>query len=132
MLDDDLVVHRKAINSDDDRGSVKLPASVVKGDPQYLQINSDGTVFYLATKENKKRYIYVIDVGRKRVYEHYLEHLESDIVEISVHLDGKIVGVILQDQAVLIFSRKAQRPPPTQQVDGGRKTSRCQPVHCCV
>ena len=109
VLDDDLVIHRETINSDDDRGSVKLPASVFKGDPQYLQTNSDGTVFYLATKGSKKHYIYVIDVARKRVYEHYLRHLGSDIVQISVHLDGKIVEVTLQDEVVLIFSCKAQR-----------------------
>ena len=109
VLNDDLAIHRKAIDSGADRGSVKLPAAVVKGYPQYLQTNSDGTVFYLATRMNKKRYIYVIDVARKRAYEHYLDHLESDIVEIRAHLDAKIVEVTLQDQAVLIFSCESQR-----------------------
>ena len=109
VLDDDLVIHQKATNSDDDRGSVKLPAAVVRGNPHYLQTNSDGTVFYLATRMNKKRYLYVIDVARKRVYEHHLKHLGSDAVEVRAHLDGKILEVALQDQAVLIFSCKAQR-----------------------
>ena len=132
VLDDDLVIHRETINSDDDRGSVKLPAAVFKGDPHYLQTNSDGTAFYLATRMNKKHYIYVIDVARKRVYEHYLEHLESDIVEVRAHLDDKILEVILQDQVVLIFSWESPKTPPAQQIDRRRKTSRCQPIHCCV
>ena len=120
VLDDDLVVHRKAINSDDDRGLVKLPASVVKGDPQRLQTNSDGTVFYLATRMNKKHYIYVIDVARRRVYEHHLKRLESDIVEIRAHLDDKIVEAILQEQAVLIFSWESQRLRLLNKLMGGK------------
>lgn len=51
-----------------------------------MQTNSDGTVFYVAIKRNKRRYIYVIDVARKRVYEHHPKHLESDIAEIKAHL----------------------------------------------
>ena len=109
VLDNSLEIHWKAIDSGNDRGSVKLPASAIKGDPQYLQTNSDGTVFYLATRMNTKRYIYVIDVAHKRVYEHYLEHLESDIVEIRARLGDKILEVILQDQVVLIFSCENQK-----------------------
>lgn len=74
-----------------------------------MQTNSDGTVFYVATKKNKRRYIYVIDVARKRVYEHHLKHLESDIAEIKAHLGGRILEVTTQDQAVLVFSCTNQR-----------------------
>ena len=120
VLDDGLMIHQKVINSDDDRGSLKLPAAVVKGDPHYLQTNSDGTVFYLATRMNKKHYIYVIDVARKRIYDHHLEDLESDIVEIKARLDGKILEVILQDQTVLIFSCESQRLRLLNKLMGGK------------
>lgn len=44
------MIHRAIVDSNDTSVLVKLPDSVV-GVPQHLKCNSDGTVFYLATKK---------------------------------------------------------------------------------
>lgn len=109
VLDENLVIHRKTINSDDNRGSLKLPASVVDEIPLCLETNFNGAVFYLATRRRTKQYIYVINVTSKKIYKYYLKHLAPKIVQIKAHSASKILVVTLRDQRALIFSCKNSR-----------------------
>lgn len=103
-ISDDFVIRREGINSGDNRGLIKLPASDIEGVPQHLQTDSEGTVFYLGTSSGTKRRIYVIDIANKRIYAYYLKHLKSDIDRIDVHADGAVLVMALRNGQKFIFS----------------------------
>ena len=90
---------------------MKLPDSTIEGIRQYLQTNSDGTVFYLGTGNYKKRYIYVIDMANKSINEHYSKHLRSDIVKIDTPSNGEILVMTLQSGQKFLFSCENRQTP---------------------
>ena len=83
VMGSNLVIHREAVYNGRRRLSQTLPKRMIKGAPQDLQANFDGTVFYLATKNGTAHYIYVIDIKRKGITEHRLKNLGSGITRMD-------------------------------------------------